>query len=348
MNDVKELLTFAVNNGATQVLMSVGSPPILRKEEKLIFAKMAPLSPDDTRRLVYSALTPNQIEILENERELSFTYYLNEDRRCLGSAYFERGCLSGVFRIVPSAAALPAKLGLPSILAEAAGASRGLVIVAAPAGHGKSTALASLVEFINTEREATVLTVEERIVYPHANRKSVIHQREVGRDTLSFLSALEAAARQDPDVLVVDPMNEGEVIRRVPALAGRGNLVIASIEAEYVMEALGKMLKAAAEKDGESARRQLGASLTLVAAIRLLGRKDGAGRVPVTEVLKVDADVAQLIRAGDTEALAERMSSPEETGTWTMDSYILKLHERGLIDDETAGRHLLDPGLLES
>ena len=126
------------------------------------------------------------------------------------------------------------------------------------------------------------------------------------------------------------------------------NLVIASMEAEYVLEALEKMLRAAAEKDGESARRQLGASLALVAAIRLLRRKDGAGRVPATEVLKVDVNVAQLIRAGDTKALAKRMSAPEETGTWTMDSYILKLHERGLIDDETAGRHLLDPGLLEA
>ena len=348
MDNITELLTFAINNGAEQVLISAGSPPVMRQKGELVFAKMDALTVEDTRNLITSALTPDQMKELERERELNFTCQMMEDRRVLGSAYFERGGVSAVFRIVPPAVVLPTKLGLPSLVAEAARAPEGLIVIASPPGHGKSTALASLVELINSEREVTVLTIEERIGYPHANKKSVVHQREVGRDTLSFLSALDAAAAQDPDVVVIDPMKDAEAIRRVLALAGRGHLVIASMEADYALEAIEKLLDAAEDKDSPSVRRQLAASLILVAAIRLLPRKDAAGRVPATELLKVDADLARLIRAGDLKALDKQMTSPEETGTWTMDSFILKLHERDLVDDEAVRRYLLDASALES
>ena len=186
---------------------------------------------------------------------------------------------------------------------------------------------------------------------------AVIHQREVGRDAVSFVDAIAGAAEQDPDVLVIDALEEGEAVRRALAFAGRGRLVVASMEADYVIEAIGRMLRSA-RRDGAgqsvdkeadlSLRRQLAASLTLVAALRLLPRKDGAGRVPATELLKVDASVAALLRDGDLKALEKRMKSPEETGTWTLDSFILKLHERGLVDTDAAKRYLLDAGTLEA
>jgi len=348
MDNITELLTFAINNGAEQVLISAGSPPVMRQKGELVFAKMDALTPENARTLIASALTSDQMKELEDERELNFTCRMTEDHQVLASAYFERGGISAVFRIVPPAVPLPTKLGLPSLMADAARASEGLLVIAAPPGHGKSTALASLVELINAEREATVLTIEERIGYPHVNKKSVVHQREVGRDTPSFSSALEAAMAQDPDVVVIDPMKDAGAVRRVLALAGRGRLVIASMEADYALEALEKLLDAAEDKDSPSVRRQLAASLILVAAIRLLPRKGGGGRVPATELLLVNAELAGLIRAGDLKALAKHMTSPEETGTWTMDSFILKLHERDLVDDEAVRRYLVDTSALES
>jgi len=346
--DITQLLTFAVDNGARQVLISAGSPPILFKEGKLVFTKMDSLGSDDTRELVYSVLSPADIEKLENDRELSFTFAVRQDSRCLGSAYFERGSLAAVFRIAPSSVVLPTKLGLPSLVAEATEAPQGLIVVAAPPGHGKSTAIASLVEFINSEREATILTIEKRIVHPCVNRKSIVTQRQVGRDTLSVLSALEAAAEQDPDVLVIDPMVGDEVIRRALAFAGRGHLMIASMEADYVLEVVEQLLAAGAAEHGRTVHRQLGAQLMLIVALRLLPREGADGRVPACELLKVDADVARLVAAGELKALGKRMAEPEETGTWTMDSFILKLRERGLVSDEVARRYMLDPDLLET
>jgi twitching motility protein PilT len=281
---------------------------------------------------------------------------VRENCHVLANIYYERGSLCAVFRIAPPAAATPSKIGLPSQIAEAARAGAGLVLIAAPAGHGKSTALASLVELINSEREATILTVERNIVHPHASKLAVIHQREVGRDAVSFAGAIAGAAEQDPDVLVIDPLEEGEAVRRALAFAGRGRLVIATMEADYVIEAIERLLRsgkkdATGAEDKESSlslRRQLAASLGLVVALRLLPRKDGAGRIPATEVLKVDAGAAALIRAGDLKALGKRMSSPEDGASWTLDSFILKLNERGFIDSEVAKRYLLDAGALEA
>jgi len=346
--DIMQLLNFAIDNGADQALVSAGSPPILRKAGKLTFAKMDALTPETTRGLVFSALSPEQIEKLERERELGFSFMVREGCQCLGSVYYERGSISAIFRFAPKAAALPVKLGLPSLVADAARATQGLVVIAAPPGHGKSTALNALVETINVDREATVLTIEERVIYPHADKKSVVHQREVGRDTLSFLSALDAAPDQDPDVLVVDPMNDPDTIRRALAFAGRGHLVLASMQADTVLDAVESLLSAATGRDAMSLRRQLAASLLLVAAVRLLPRKEDHGRVPATEILKVDARVARHVRDADMQALDKLMNDPDETGTWTMDSFIMKLHERGLVDDESARRYLIDTELLET
>ena len=346
--DISQLLNFAIDNGAEQALISAGSAPILRKGGKITFTKMEPLSPAAARDLLYSAMTPAQIERFSAERELAFTLPVREDCRCLVSVYFERGTVSGIFRIAPATAEGPTKLGLPSLVTDATRARSGLILIAAPPGHGKSSALNALVELINAEREGTILTIEERVIHPHADKKSVIHQREVGRDTLSFLSALDAAPDQDPDVLVVDPMNDADTIRRALAFAGRGHLVLASMRCDYVMEAVEMCLAAATGRDAQSVRRQLGASLLLVAAMRLLPRRDEEGRVGATEILKVDARVSRLIRAGDTDELGRIMVDPDETGTWTMDSFILKLHERGLVDAEAARRYLIDTKALET
>ncbi len=350
--DLTQLLTFAVDNGAEAVLVWANSPPVLRKKGKLVFTKMDSLTAEGLRNLLVPALSESQIAQLDERKEAHFTRKVREDCHVLASVYFERGSLCGVFRIAPAAAASPSKIGLPSLVAEAARATHGFILIAAPPGHGKSLALASLVEFINSEREAVVLTVERNIIHPHASRHAVIHQREVGRDAASFADAIAGAAEQDPDVLVVDPLEEGEAVRRALAFAGRGRLVIASMEADYVLEAIERLLRSAkrdadgeyVDKDAEqNLRRQLAASLTLVAALRLIPRKDGAGRIPATELLKVDASVAALIRAGDLKGLERRMKAPEESGTWTLDSFILKLHERGLVDSESARRYLLDP-----
>lgn len=354
--DLTQLLTFAVDNGAEAALVWANSPPVLRMKGKLVFTKMESLTVEGLRSLVVPALSDREIDELERRREVRFTRKVREDCHVLANVYFERGSLCAVFRFAPPAAAAPSKLGLPSLIAEAVRAPQGLVLIVAPPGHGKSTTLASLVELINSEREAVILTVEKAIIHPHKSSLAVVHQREVGRDAVGFVEAIAGAAGQDPDVLVIDPLEEGEPVRRALAFAGRGRLVIASMEADYVLEAIEKLLRsgqrnAKGEVDAESAlalRRQLAASLTLVAALRLLPRKDGAGRVPATELLKVDAAVAALIREGNLDALGKRMKSPQESSTWTLDSFILKLHERGLVDAEAAKRYLLNAGGLEA
>ena len=346
--DLTQLLTLAVESGADEVIVSAGSPCVLRKEGKFLAARPDTLSCDDARNLLYAALGPERVERLEKDRELHFTWTTREKHACLGDVYFERGAVAAVFRIAPSAAPLPAKLGLPSLAADAVRSAQGLVVVASPPGHGKSTILASLVELVNSEREATVLAIEERVTHPHANRKSVIHQREVGRDTSSFAEALASAGRHQPDVLVVDPVNDAGTLRTVLAFTGHQRLAIISMEADYVTDVLAKLLEATEGPDSESLRRHLASSLLVVTALRLIPRKDGAGCVLATELLRVDAQVARLLRAGNLKALAKRMTDPDETGLWTMDSFILRLHERGLIDDEAARRYLLDHDVLDT
>ena len=344
--DILQLLTFAIDNGAEGVLVSAGTPPILQVKGKLVFTKMDPLGPHDTRTLIYSVLDDAQVEALEREQDLDFTFELRDKGRFMGSAYWQRGAISAVFRVAPG------KLGVPSFVVEAARAHHGLVVIAAPPGHGKSTALGSLVELINAEREGVVLMLEERITYPHADKKCIVHQREVGRDTQSFHRALSTTASLDPSVLVVDPLVDAESIRKTLDFAGRGRLVLASIDAETVPEALDRLMGVEEGEDdaGPSPRRcrHLAAVLTMVAAMRLLPKKNESGRVPASELLKVDASVARVIRDGDRRRIRELMKTPDDSGIWAMDSFIMKLRERGLVDDDTARRYIADPELLDA
>jgi twitching motility protein PilT len=345
--DISQLLTFAIDNGASQVIVSAGTPPVLRVQGKLVPTKMPPLAAHDTRDLVFSLLDESQQQVFQTDREIHFPFSLRHDRHFLGSVYQQRGCISAIFDIVPQAVPLPAKLGLPSFVADAARSDQGLILIASPPGHGKSLTVSSLLELINSEREAIIITIEEMIVHPHLNKKSVVHQRAVGQDTTTFSSALTAAMGQDPDVLVVDPVSDGETFRKMLAFAGRGHLVIASMEAEYVMEAVERFVLGPDPADRARLCRQLGSALLLVAAIRLLARKDGAGRVAATELLKVDAEIGTLIRNARFDEIASRMAGSQEAGIWTMDSFIRKLLERELVADETARRYLLDTRGLE-
>jgi len=346
--DLSQLLAIAVESGADEVMVSGGSAPVLRKEGKFLVTKLDALSADETRNLVYSALGAERVERLEKDRDLHFTWTVEGGRACLGNVYFERGVLAAVFRIAPASAPLPAKLGLPSLVADAARAEQGLLLIGSPPGHGKSTVVASLVELINGEREASILSIEECVSHLYTNRKSVIHQREVGRDTWSVAGAVVSAARQAPDVLVVDPMSDAGTIRAVVAFTGHRRLAIASMEADYVTEVLERLFEATGGQDAGSQLRRLAASLLVIVTLRLIPRKDGGGRVLASELLRVDSHIARLIRAGDLKALAKRMADPDETGLWTMDSFILRLHERGLVDDETARRYLLDRDVLDT
>lgn len=286
--------------------------------------------------------TAQQSEFQEN-KELDFSYQLDENYRFRVNASLQMGELSLALRRVTSLIPKLDELGLPPICQELANKKQGLVLVTGPTGSGKSTTLASMINFLNQTEARRIITVEDPIEFIYQDQKSYITQRELGGDTKSFAAAAKQALRQDPDVILVGEMRDPETMAACITAAETGHLVMSTLHTNNAPQSIDRIVDSFPPHQGGQIRMQLSLSLLAILSQRLLPRIDGNGRIAVVEVLVANNAIRNLIREGKTHQMLTVMQTSSDQGMQTIDQALQRAYQEGVITGEQALLHASDP-----
>jgi twitching motility protein PilT len=338
--DLTQLLAFTMQNDASDLHLSAGSPPIIRSSGQLKRVKADPLSSDDIRTMLYSVMTEAQRAEYEKNMEIDFAIALGEKARFRVNGFTTRLGSSAVFRTIPTVVPTMEELGLPPIMRRFAELEKGIILVTGPTGSGKSTTLASLINHINLYSPKHILTIEDPVEFFHKSEKSLINHREVGTDTSSFARALKSALREDPDVILVGEMRDYETISLALTAAETGHLVFATLHSNSASKTIDRIIDVFPTGDKEMVRSMLASSLQGVIAQTLL-RKVGGGRVGAFEILVGTNAVRNLIRENQIPQMYSMMQTGARYGMVTMQDSIEDLLEAGIIDKDEARRATL-------
>lgn len=347
---IDDLLREVVRRNASDLHLCVGVPPILRIDGQLYRTNFQPATPKQTQRLIYEILTDEQIQRFENTLELDFSYALQDVARFRVNVYKERGCIAAAFRLIPRRIPTVRELELPPILEELASRPRGLILVTGPTGHGKSTTLAAMIDYINRTKSVHIITIEDPIEYLHQHKKSIINQRELGEDTRSFPNALRAALRQDPDVILVGEMRDPETMAIAITAAETGHLVLSTVHTNSAAETIDRIIDVFPPNQQPQIRVQLSMNLVAVISQQLLPRAPGAprnpyggGRIAAVEIMIANPAIRNLIREGKTYQIPSMIQTGASEGMQTMDQALRDLYVKGLITYETAMERAHNP-----
>ena len=346
--DLPDLLAEVAARGGSDLHITVGRCPTMRLNGELIELDAPVLRARTTRALVYSIMAEDQRDTLERQREIDFAFSIARVARYRINAYFQRGSVGAACRYLPAAAGCFADLGLPEIMAEFAMKPRGLVLVTGPTGAGKTTTLASVVDYINCNREAHIITIEDPVEYVHSHKRSIVTQREVGSDTVGFAEALRHVLRQDPDVVVIGEMRDLDTIRAALTAAETGHLVFATLHTQDSAQTIDRIVDVFPPVQQQQVRIQLASTLQGIVSQQLLPNPEGTGRVLVCEVLVPTPAVRNLIRESKTHQLATVMQTGKQYGMVTMDESLAEKYRSGLISYEMVLSQAHDPGVLRS
>jgi len=337
------LLSRVVESSGSDLLLVAGAPPTARIDGRLIAVDPHTLDPAGVRTLVGEMLDDTQRPRLESQRTVDFSF----DRPGIGrfrcNAHHQRGTLAAAVRVLPASVPTLAQLNLPPELARFAEFPRGLVLIAGPAGCGKSTTLAALIDTISRTRNVHIVTAEDPVEYRHAHGTSLVEQMEVGRDVPSFAVALRAALRQDPDVLLVGEMRDLETMSMTLSAAETGHLVFSTLHTGTVAQTLDRIVDVYPDDRQAQIRAQLALSLAGIAIQTLIPVAEGRGRLPAVELLFVTDAMRNLIRRGQTHQINAQMALARGSGTITMDESLARLVTAGRITRDEALRRAVHP-----
>ncbi|HEY0319416.1 MAG TPA: type IV pilus twitching motility protein PilT [Pyrinomonadaceae bacterium] len=331
MAKLDELLTFAKQKNASDLHLTSGSSPYLRIHGEMVKLNHRHISLEICHGLIFEILTDNQKEQFIETRDLDFSYSLEGVGRFRVNIFMQRNGIGAVFRHISEEILTVEELGLPEQLLDLIDVSEGLILVTGPTGSGKSTTLAALIHEINMNQRAHIITIEDPIEFVHNNHQSLINQREVGNHTESFTSALRAALREDPDIILVGEMRDLETISLAITAAETGHLVFATLHTNSATKTVDRIIDVFPDSQQAQIRTMLSESLRGVVAQALLPRADGEGRVPVTEILVNLPAVANLIREGKTFQIASSMQTKRAQGMLTFEASINDLIRQGSI-----------------
>ena len=345
MDGIQDLLSETVGIGASDLHALAGLPPMVRVDGTLSALAYPNLSDGEVRRLISAVLTEQQRVYLERDLELDFAYSLPSGARFRGNVYYARGSPGAVFRVIPDEVPRLESLGLPRIVAELTGETRGLVLVTGPTGSGKSTTLAAMLAEINHTRRERIVTVEDPIEFVHPHLRSVVSQRELGRDTRSFARALRQALRQDPDVVLVGEMRDLETISLAVTAAETGHLVLATLHTRDAPGAVDRIVDVFPPHQQHQVRGQLADVLRAVVAQTLVPACAG-GRVVACEVLVATPAVRHMIREGKNHQIRSAMQTGGAAGMVTLENSLAALVNEGRARANEALRRSGDPEAL--
>ena len=284
-----------IKRGGSDLHLKVGRPPLFRIRGDLLPTEFPIIGKKDMEDLLLPILNGVQRERLERERELDFSYLIEELARFRGSYFFQMDKLGGVFRVIPIQIATLEELGLPEVLKEIVSREQGLILVTGPTGSGKSTTLAAMVNYLNEKVDKHIITIEDPIEFIHDDNKCVINQREVGNDTRSFSEALRHALRQDPDIILVGEMRDPETIHTALTASETGHIVVSTLHTTYAKQSISRIIDAFEPSQQNHVRIRTAMSLIATVAQKLIKKSDGSGRTAVMEIMINTPTVRKLI-----------------------------------------------------
>lgn len=345
---LKDLLAETVAQKASDLHISVGHPPILRIAGNLIpLVKRKPIEPQDSEEIATSLMTDIQKERFLTSKEIDFSYSFGEEARFRVNIFFQRGNVACALRLVPFEISTIEDLNLPPVLHDFSRKPQGFFLVTGPSGQGKSTTLAAMIDEINHTRAEHIITIEDPVEYIFRDDRSVICQREVLQDTLSFAQALKATFRQDPDVIMVGEMRDPETISTAITAAETGHLVFATLHTNSCSQTIHRIVDSFPAEQQSQIRAQLSGSLLGVMAQRLLPRIKG-GLIPACEMMINTPAVANLIRENKVHELPLIIDTSAEIGMISLNRYLANLVRAKEVDAKTAQDYSLDPSDLRS
>ncbi|MBP6962134.1 type IV pilus twitching motility protein PilT [Candidatus Saccharibacteria bacterium] len=339
---IEILLEEVVKKKASDLHLQVSLPPMLRVDGALTpISGSDVLTEEAVESLIFAILDDDQKQILLKDKEFDFSFAFGDLGRFRVNAFHERGNLAAALRLIPNEILTTEQLGLPEVVNKFAEFPRGLVLVTGPTGSGKSTTLAALVDKINTEKAAHIITIEDPVEFTHKSKKSVLVQREVHYDTFSFSAALRSSLRQDPDVVLIGEMRDLETIASAITIAETGHLVFATLHTNSAAQSIDRMIDVFPPHQQPQIRSQLSNILMAICSQRLIP-SIGGGRVVAAEVLIATPAVRNIIREGKTHQLDAVIQTGSEYGMQTMDKTLVGMIHAGSISYDEARNYAVD------
>ncbi len=338
--DLDAILRELVAGGGSDLHLTVGVPPMIRLHGELTpLADQPKLTPRELRTVLYGILNQKQREVFENHLELDLSYQLPGTARFRVNIFQQRDSIGAVMRVIPSTIKTIQELGIPATIAQFAQLHRGFVLVTGPTGSGKSTTLAALIDGINRNRKAHIMTVEDPIEFLHEHRQSLVNQRELGTDTHSFAAALKHVLRQDPDVILVGELRDLETIQVALTAAETGHLVFGTLHTQDAPQTVDRIVDVFPPHQQEQIRVMLSGALQGVVCQQLLKTIDGKGRIAATEVMVATPAIKNLIREGKTHQMYSALQAGKQFGMITMDQSLADLVLAGKVAFDVAAEH---------
>ncbi len=336
MAQIDSVLRMAVQARASDLHVPTGNPFLIRQFGRLIKVKSPELTPEAAKNLIYEILNAQQRKILEKDLQLDFGYEIKGLARFRGNAILQRKGLDATFRIVPLQIPALNQLGLPAVVNKFCDFHQGLILVTGATGQGKSTTLASMIDYVNSSRPVHILTVEDPIEFVHPIKQAVVNQRQLNTHTRSFENALRAALREDPDVIMVGELRDLESIRLAITASETGHLVMGTLATSSGPKTIDRVIDSFPPDEQNQIRTMLSEGLRAVITQRLVPRADGKAQVLACEILIGTAPMANVIRSAKTHQLPSMMQTGRGIGMQSMDDSLMELYKAGRITAQTA------------
>ena len=337
MKKIDEILKYAVEKKASDIHILAKLPPFMRINEKLTPTPFPSLSNEECKQIIYEILREEQIKTFERTKELDFSYGIEGIGRFRINLHYQRGTIGISIRPIKDIIPNFEELGLPSdVIKKMLSFPYGLILICGPTGSGKSTTLASMVDYLNENYPLHIITIEDPIEYLFKHKKAIVEQRELGTDTDSFSEALKRVLRQDPDVVLIGEMRDKETIESALRIAETGHLVLTTLHTGEVVQAMGRIVNSFPGEQQPTIKTQLSLVLIGVIVQQLIPRLDKKGRVLATEIMIITPAIRSLIREGNFAQIYSQIQTGGEIGMKTMNSSLAYLYKNGLISKEEA------------
>jgi twitching motility protein PilT len=344
--DLEKLLETMVETGGSDLHLTVGRPPVIRLHGRLRSLNLPDLAAADTRELVSRVAPKENLDELEEVGTSDFAISHGDKARFRVSVFKQKGFYGAALRLIPNQLLSMAQIGLPESVQRLLNRPRGLILVTGPTGSGKTTTLASMIDWINENHDLHIITIEDPIEYYHQHKQAVVMQREVGHDVTSFSEALRRALRQDPDVILMGEMRDNETISTAITAAETGHLVFGTLHTTGAARTVDRIIDSFAHEQQEQIRAQLAVSLVAVVSQVLMPRATGKGRVAAFEILISTPAVENHIRKNETFKIASVIQTSRKLGMVRLDDHLLELFKNGDITKEVMYEYSMSPNEL--